>query len=391
MSTREYLNFLVDAPRVEAFRAAIERVVAPGQVVLDLGTGAGTYAMFAARAGARVVAVEADPVVGLARALAADNGLAERIVFRGGRLEDFQPAERADVVIFEDFSPYLYDAGTAALLEDVCERWLAPGGAAVPNAVRVVVAPVSCPDTYAALAPWEGDRAYGLDWGRLSGQVLNDLQRAAWSPGVLMAEPAVAARVEILALGPFGLDVTLAWQVVRGGELHGLGLWIDLELAPGVLFSNAPSGRSTGWDQVFLPLSEPVRVEAGEHVKARLLTLGTAPRRPEWWSWRVQAGGISQEMNTFRALALSRARLRGASLASRPALGPRSRIRRAVLELVDGRRTLREIVREVRERFPAEMLGDAEARRAVALALAPEDLEGGVPAEGRLAEVSAGP
>jgi hypothetical protein len=205
-----------------------------------------------------------------------------------------------------------------------------------------------------------------------------------------MAEPAEAARVELLAPGRFGLDAALAWRVARRGELHGLGLWIDLELGSGVTFSNAPSGRSTGWDQVFLPLEAPVPVEAGGLVEARVLTLGPTPRRPEWWSWRVQAGGVRQELNTFRAAALSRARLRGASLTSRPLLGPRSRIRRAVLELVDGERTLEEIAREMRERFPASIRGDADAQRAVAQALAPEDLEGAAPLGARLEEVSRG-
>ncbi|MGD2152256.1 MAG: hypothetical protein PVG79_03250, partial [Gemmatimonadales bacterium] len=67
MSTVDYLHFLADTPRVDAFRRAIEASVAPGQLVLDLGTGIGTYAMFAARAGARVLAVEHEPVIDVAR------------------------------------------------------------------------------------------------------------------------------------------------------------------------------------------------------------------------------------------------------------------------------------------------------------------------------------
>jgi predicted RNA methylase len=46
---------LADRERTSAFQTAIQAVVKPGDVVLDLGTGSGIMAIFAARAGARKV------------------------------------------------------------------------------------------------------------------------------------------------------------------------------------------------------------------------------------------------------------------------------------------------------------------------------------------------
>ena len=64
-----------DRVRTDAFRRAIDSVVRPGDVVLDVGAGSGTLSVFAARAGAaRVYAVEQTSVAVLAQDLIAANG-----------------------------------------------------------------------------------------------------------------------------------------------------------------------------------------------------------------------------------------------------------------------------------------------------------------------------
>lgn len=386
MATLDYLHFLADEPRVQAYRRAIEATVSAGDVVLDLGTGIGTYAMFAARAGARVLAVEAAPVIDVARDLAADNGLAEAITFLHGRVERLQAPARANVLVFEDFSPQLFSPETAEILLDVRRRWLEPGARSIPSAIRVMLAPVVCSVTYRSVAA--DGRPFGLDLARFTGLILNDLHRASWPPEVVLAEPAEVASVDPLSEGEFGLDVCVDWRASRAGVMHGLGLWMDLQLAEGVVFSNAPSGRSSGWDQIFLPMGEPVTVAAGDEIEARVATLGAAPRDPAWWSWRVRAGGDWQDMNTFRGVPLSASRLRAARLDHRPRLTARGEMRRVLLQLVDGRRTVRQIVEELRARFPEELRSDAEGYRAVASELVSEGeagLEGSVerPVEAR--------
>ena len=63
-----------DEIRTMSFKRAIEAVVRPGDVVLDVGAGSGVLSMFAARAGAaRVYAVEQTSMAVLAQELVAAN------------------------------------------------------------------------------------------------------------------------------------------------------------------------------------------------------------------------------------------------------------------------------------------------------------------------------
>ena len=96
----DYRIMLGDEVRVTAYLRAIEQVVRPGDVVLELGTGPGFFAVAACRAGAaRVYAVEPNDVITLGPAVAAANGCADRITFLRTSSERVTLPERADVLV----------------------------------------------------------------------------------------------------------------------------------------------------------------------------------------------------------------------------------------------------------------------------------------------------
>src|SRR5262245_2389511 len=91
-----------DEVRTGAYRDALRKVVRPGDVVLDIGTGSGVLALLACQAGAgRVYAVESSPILSVARELAEANGLGDRVVFVSGDARRLELPERVDVIVAE--------------------------------------------------------------------------------------------------------------------------------------------------------------------------------------------------------------------------------------------------------------------------------------------------
>ena len=102
-ATEGVFNCLIDGARTAAFEAAIKSTVRRGDVVVDMGTGSGVLAMFAARAGARrVYAVESDERnIGHLTATLTANGLEDRIAILAGDVTTIDLPESVDVVIGE--------------------------------------------------------------------------------------------------------------------------------------------------------------------------------------------------------------------------------------------------------------------------------------------------
>ena len=129
-------TMICDRVRTDAFRRAIEAVVRPGDVVLDLGAGSGILSAFAARAGAaRVYAVERTAVAALAEELAVENGIGEIIEVIHGDVADIALPERVDVIVSEWLGGFGIDEGMLVPVIAARDRWLKPGGVMIPRSV----------------------------------------------------------------------------------------------------------------------------------------------------------------------------------------------------------------------------------------------------------------
>jgi SAM-dependent methyltransferase len=350
--------------RLERFRAAIAATVRPGDVVLDLGTGVGILAFFACLAGARrVYAVEASPVVDVARLVARENGFAERVTFVGGSSRDLDLPEQADVLVTDTFGRCgLAGDGLRAIVE-ARQRCLRPGGAVVPSTIDIVLAPVELPAIYERAIDFWSQAHHGIDLSAVRPFAVNNRHAVRLDALALLAPAERLAHFDLAHIDDDLVQATVCMTVRRQGTLHGLCCWFAAALADGIELGNEPGRSTTNYAQALFPIDRPVAVDDQDRVRARVTTWHGVEFR---WQVDVLSAGaaaprVSFDQSTFAGTPLSAASLRALARSDTPALSARGGAERLVLELIDGGRSVAEMARQVRERYPNAIQSDDDA------------------------------
>ena len=142
----DHIGMLRDFKRMSAYHDAIKQNAAAdfeGKVVLDVGTGTGVLAIWAAQAGARkVYAVEATGCARHAEALAKANGVGGVVEVVRGTLEDVTLPEQVDVIVSEWMGYFLLRESMVESVLLARDRWLRPGGKMYPATARLMLAPI---------------------------------------------------------------------------------------------------------------------------------------------------------------------------------------------------------------------------------------------------------
>jgi protein arginine N-methyltransferase 1 len=302
-------TMICDRVRTEAFRRAIDSVVRPGDIVLDVGAGSGILSVFAARAGAaRVYAVERTSAAVLAQELAAANGVAEIVQVIHGDVTDLELPERVDVIVSEWLGGFGIDEGMLVPVIVARDRWLKPGGVMIPRLVMAWAALVH--DRYLAeMVEFLRDNPYGLRFDDLLEKTVNEVFYSGTFRHLAAGDKrSGAARLwttdaDLIPLqqaqAPHQAEMVL--PVRDHGTANALALWFSAQLAPGISLSVGPGDPPTHWGMTTAPLRSPVELTPGMSVRARVRT---APARPAgtWTSWAIALPGADWEEHDEQAI-----------------------------------------------------------------------------------------
>jgi protein arginine N-methyltransferase 1 len=257
---------LADRPRLRAYEKALEQVVSPGDVVVDVGAGLLVLSMLALRHGAgHVYAIEADPqVAAVAARIAERNDLKGQLTLIQGDAREVRLPRKADVVVSEMMGNLGPEEEMADVLGVVARRNLRPGGRIVPQ--RLV--------THLAAVELDGE-GWGL-WGDdFLGYRLDVVQESVepaahlhffQRPPTLLSAPAVIADSRMGAGARSRPPSTQHLPITRGGRLHAIMGYFTATLAPEITLSNFPSYPGCNWAVWIWPLRH-VTVAPGDMLR----------------------------------------------------------------------------------------------------------------------------
>jgi len=348
----EHRLYWADSVKIDRYRRALASLVTPESVVLDLGCGTGLLGLLAVQLGARhVYAVDNGSILALAKQIADANGAGDRITHVRGMSTSIELPEPVDIVVADQLGGLGYEPGILAYYADARQRLLKPGGAFIPQMLRLSIAPVQSAEMTNEVEFW-GTKPDDVDVSATVGYVANDVHSPKLDIDDLLASPVVCREQPTWINESFTLDASFVLE--RDGVLQAIAGMFEAVMADGVLMSNNPRSADRmehRWNSLY-PLPESVAVRAGDAVTASI----DVDVDDERVTWHVTVGAgqgrRSFKQSTFFASMLTADDVQRLSKDHVPQLGAKGEVWRTGFELVQQGLSIGELEQELSRRFP---------------------------------------
>lgn len=277
-----HIKMLNDRTRTSQYLKAIDEVVKPGDVVLDIGTGTGVLAVAAARAGARhVYAIEASGIGRSARTTFERNGLADKITLVEGWSTQVDLPEPADVLVSEIIGNEPLGEQVLEVTLDALKRLLKPQARLIPRRVRIFGLGLAVPHealsertfTEELLDQWRS--WYGIDLYSLLEAARSSKQLFFVKPREVdhwqaVTDPMLLVDIELDRLEHAFVAKTTASSTAKAeDQLTGTLVYFELELSPTVRLSTHPAeaGEACSWRLPVWISPQPLSLLIGDRLQ----------------------------------------------------------------------------------------------------------------------------
>lgn len=360
----DYDAMFADPVRTPAYLEAIRGAVGPDDVVVEIGSGTGYFAVAAAQAGARhVYAIERDGGAALAEMVVRENACQDRVTCIRGHSTRVTLPERGTVLVSDLRGALPLNGDSLATIIDARQRLLVPGATMIPARDVVLAAPCVAPRDWSDVELALGDTPHGIARGALARVARATLHRDRVPPDGLLAPAARVAEIEYATVESPDVDSRVDWRAERDGRAEGLLLWFETALSAGVGYGTGPAGPRTIYGTGFLPFAHPLDVRTGDRIECRLRAKFVDGEYVFAWDSTHEplAGSpLTMRQSSLDALALSPGDLAALQPGHIPSPGPLDAVR-ALVAIADGRRTLAQIAGEIHERDPGRFSSPPQA------------------------------
>lgn len=239
-----HLRLLADENRNKLLYEALSRSVNSETAVLDIGSGTGIWAVFAALLGAKkVVAIEYEPLlIGLIKTLAEENGVADKVEVILGDSRQIQLEKDFDIVISETVGHLVFDESIVSIMIDSRERFLKPGGKLIPQTVSLVAAPAFY-ENGAQNLPAGVSLECAL-FNSLSLNIPLALQEKSLLTNLESPKPLIKTDLRTVNEHPDLSGLTAQWNIADASSINCFAVWAEAELTEEIEISTS---RTTSW------------------------------------------------------------------------------------------------------------------------------------------------
>ncbi|MFH1726933.1 MAG: hypothetical protein ABIA04_00760 [Pseudomonadota bacterium] len=299
-----YIRMLNDENRINHFKKAIFECVKEGDVVVEIGSGLGTYSFFAALAGAsKVYAIEETAIIEDSKSLAMENGLIDKIEFIKADSTKVSLPEKADVLIFEDFSASFITSRCNKIIVDAKARLLKENAKILPFCSELYLSLLKSEKIYKELSLKNEGDLYGLDFSSLFKKGMNNWYVEKLESKDILSESKLLRSFDFYIDNDFSFNEDLSFQL-ESCEIFGITSWFDLKITDQVFLSNYPSSLPTVWGQAIFPFEKPVKINESQKITLSMCNQQNVEMTEQYFSWSLKVGDVCYNGSTFKGFSL---------------------------------------------------------------------------------------
>nr|XP_057933809.1 protein arginine N-methyltransferase 8-like isoform X1 [Doryrhamphus excisus] len=275
-------EMLKDEVRTLTYRNAMyhNKHVFKDKIVLDVGSGTGILAMFAANAGAKhVYGIECSGISEYSQKIIKSNHLHNVITIFQGKVEEVElPVEKVDIIISEWMGYCLFYESMLNTVIFARDKWLKHGGLMFPDRAALYVVAIEDRQYKDFKIHW-WENVYGFDMSCIGNVAIKEPLVDVVDPKQVVTNACLLKEVDIYTVKPDDLSFTSAFrlQIQRNDYVHALVTYFTIEFTKchkKTGFSTAPDAASTHWKQTVFYLEDYLTVKKGEEI------LGSVAVRP---------------------------------------------------------------------------------------------------------------
>ncbi|MGI9534788.1 MAG: 50S ribosomal protein L11 methyltransferase [Thermodesulfobacteriota bacterium] len=287
-SVSDYGSMFDDKWRMDAYITAIKKNINKDTVVLDLGAGTGIFSLLACKFGAKkVFAVEPNTAIKIGIQSARRNGFAERIEFLNKSSSDIQLNEKVDLIISDLRGILPLFGKNIETLIDARKRFLKKNGILIPVSDKIYAAVVHSPRLYKNIVnTWDINR-YKLDLVDAKNFCLNSFLREDFKSSMLISDKKLWQLIDYTNIKETNFRKRLNFKMLEKGTAHGISLWFDSNLVPGVKLRNSPEVEGAKvYGRAFFPFFETLTLDHGDRIIVDLSA--NLVSNDYIWSWNTK-------------------------------------------------------------------------------------------------------